>query len=616
MILYRIIVSAALTVMLVLLPLDGAAKLLLFLVPYVIIGYDILIEAFEGIKKREPLDENFLMSLATIGAAVLGDYTEAVAVMIFYRVGELFEDIAVDKSRQSISSLMDIRPDHADIETESGEIIRVSPEKVEPGTVITIRPGERIPIDGVVVSGESSLDTAALTGESVPRDVKELDEVLSGCINLTGLLRVRTTKVYGESTAARILELVEDASSRKARSESFITRFARIYTPAVCAAALGLFLLPPVINLLISEPAAWSTWLYRALTFLVISCPCALVISIPLSFFAGLGGAGSAGVLIKGANYLEALSEVSTVVFDKTGTVTKGVFEVNGIHHSRLEDNMLLEYAAHAECYSSHPIAQSILRAYGAQPDKSRVSEVREVSGKGVTAKVDGICVAVGNGKLMEELEVEHAPCRSVGTVAHVAIDGEYAGHILISDVIKPGAAEAIRALKKQGVRNTVMLTGDIKSVGEAVGRELGIDEIFCELLPMDKVSRVEEQLQRLHGRERLAFVGDGINDAPVLTRADIGIAMGALGADAAIEAADVVLMDDDPGKLSKAVGISKKCIRIVYENIVFAVGVKLACLALGALGVIGMWWAVFADVGVMVIAVMNALRAMHVKRL
>ena len=614
--LLRILLSAALLGVLLLLPLEGWLRFALFLIPYLIVGYDILIEAFEGIRNGQPFDENFLMAVATVGALALGEYTEGVAVMLLYQTGELFQSYAVGKSRRSIGALMDIRPDSANLLGEDGEIRTVDPDEVEIGSVIVVRPGEKIPIDGVIVKGKSSLDTAALTGESIPREVKEDSEVISGCINLSGLIEIRTTKDFGESTVSKILDLVENATSRKSKSENFISKFARIYTPAVCFGALALFLLPPLAGLLLGREAQWSVWLYRALTFLVISCPCALVISIPLSFFAGIGGASANGILIKGSNFMETLSEVRTVVLDKTGTLTEGNFEVSGVHHSTIEDEKLIEYAAHAEVYSSHPISRSLIRAYGRELEASRVSDVREESGRGVIAKVDGREVAVGSAKLMRALGCEPIDCSHVGTIVHVAIDGSYAGHILIEDLVKDGAQEAIESLRRSGVKKIVMLTGDVRAVAEDVAKRLKLDEVKSELLPADKVGAVEELLAAQPEKEKLAFVGDGINDAPVLARADIGIAMGALGSDAAIEAADVVLMDDEPGKIAKAIRISRKCLRIVKENIWFAIAVKLLCLALGALGLAGMWAAIFADVGVMVIAVLNALRALHVKKL
>ena len=614
--LYRIIAAIVLTVALELSPADGWLKFVLLIIPYLTIGYETLIKAWKGIRKGQPFDENFLMAVATVGAIALGDYREGVAVMIFYQIGELFEKIAVGKSRRSIGQLMDIRPDYANIEDENGQLVKHDPDEIAIGTVIVVQPGEKIPIDGVIVDGTSVLDTAALTGESLPRSVGAGDEVISGCINESGLLRIRTTREFGESTASKILELVENASSRKSKSEAFISKFARIYTPAVCYSALALTIVPPVVNLIAGNPADAGTWIYRALTFLVISCPCALVISIPLSFFAGIGGASSAGVLIKGSNFMETLSKVKYVVFDKTGTMTKGVFEVAGIHHSAIEEKKLLESAALAESYSTHPISQSLQRAYGEMLDKSRVSNVQEISGHGVIADVDGHQVAAGNHRLMAQLGIEFRECSQAGTVVHVAIDGKYCGHILICDVVKPDAKEAISALKRIGVSKTVMLTGDGDKAAQSVAAELGIDEVHSQLLPEDKVTKVEELLQAKQKDEMLAFVGDGINDAPVLSRADIGIAMGALGSDAAIEAADVVLMDDNPLKIAKAIRISRKCLRIVYENIYFAIGVKLVCLVLGAVGIANMWVAIFADVGVMIIAVLNAIRALNVKHL
>lgn len=614
--LWRIIAAAAMVAALELLPVGGLVKLALYLIPYLTIGYETLIKAFKGVKNRQPFDENFLMAVATIGAVALGDYKEGVAVMIFYQIGELFEHIAVGKSRSSIGQLMDIRPDYANIEDENGQLVRHDPDEIAIGTVIVVQPGEKIPIDGVIVEGTSVLNTAALTGESLPRNVSVGDEVISGCINDSGLLKIRTTKNFGESTASKILELVENASSRKSKSEAFISKFARVYTPAVCYSALALAFIPPAVNLVMGNGAGFGTWVYRALTFLVISCPCALVISIPLSFFAGIGGASSAGVLVKGSNYMETLSKVKYVVFDKTGTMTQGVFEVAGIHHSAIDEAKLLEYAALAESYSTHPISQSLRRAVKKPLDKTRVSDVQEIGGHGVTAAVDGHSVAAGNHRLMEQLGIEYVECRHVGTVVHVAIDGKYCGHILICDVVKPDAKDAISALKRIGVKKTVMLTGDSDKVAQSVAAELGIDRVYSQLLPEDKVKRVEELLAAKGKDEMLAFVGDGINDAPVLSRADIGIAMGALGSDAAIEASDVVLMDDSPLKIAKAIRISRKCLRIVYENIYFAIGVKFVCLALGALGIANMWVAIFADVGVMVIAVLNAVRALNVKKL
>ena len=601
---------------------ENIVKLILYLIPYFIIGYDILLKALKGIRNRQVFDENFLMAVATVGAIVLalyeqsGDYTEAIAVMLFYQVGELFQSYAVGKSRRNISDLMDIRPDYANIETD-GVLEKVDPDEVEIGSTIIVQPGEKVPIDGVILEGASSLNTSALTGESLPRDAKKGDEIISGCINMTGVLKIRTTKKFGESTVSKILELVENASSRKSRSENFISRFARVYTPAVCVAALALAILPPLVRMFgMGVPADWDSWIYRALTFLVISCPCALVISIPLSFFAGIGGASKAGVLVKGSNYLEALSQTKIVVFDKTGTLTRGVFEVNDIHHNKMEAEKLVEYAALAESASSHPISKSLQRAYGKEIDRSRVTDIREISGNGVMAKVDGIEVAAGNDKLMKRLGISYIDCHSVGTIIHVAVDGAYAGHIVISDVVKEHSKEAVQALRSAGIRKTVMLTGDARKVGEQVAKELQLDEVYAELLPADKVEKVEELLRGKTGKEKLAFVGDGINDAPVLSRSDIGIAMGAMGSDAAIEAADVVLMDDDPLQIAKSVKISRKCLRIVYQNIVFAIGIKLICLALGALGIANMWLAIFADVGVMILAVLNAIRALFVKKL
>ena len=618
----RIIIAAVMLVALHFIPAEGWPRFGLYFAAYLIIGYDILLKAAKGIKNGQIFDENFLMAIATIGAFALavyersGDYTEAVAVMLFYQVGEWFQSYAVGKSRRNISDLMDIRPDYANIEV-GGKLEKVDPDEVEIGSVIVVQPGEKVPIDGVVVEGESSLNTSALTGESLPRDVKAGDEIVSGCINMTGLLKIRTVKEFGESTVSKILDLVENASSRKSRSEDFISRFARVYTPAVCIAALALALLPPLVRVLaMGLDAGWDEWIYRALTFLVISCPCALVISIPLSFFAGIGGASNAGVLVKGSNYLEALSKTKIAVFDKTGTLTQGVFEVNGIHHSELENAKLIEYAALVESSSSHPISKSLRRAYGKEVDRSRVSDIREISGNGVIAKVDGVEVAAGNDKLMERLGIEYVNCHSVGTIIHMAIGGKYAGHIVISDVVKPTSKEAISALKSAGVQKTVMLTGDARKAAEQVAGDLGVDLVYSELLPGDKVEKVEELLESKPDNAKLAFVGDGINDAPVLRRADIGIAMGAMGSDAAIEAADIVLMDDDPMKISKALKISRKCMRIVYQNIVFAIGIKLICLGLGAFGVANMWLAIFADVGVMIIAVLNAIRALFVKKL
>ena len=615
-VLIRIIIAAVLVIALQFIPVKGYVRVGLYMIPYFVIGYDILKKAGKGILNRQIFDENFLMAVATIGAIALGDYKEGTAVMLFYQIGELFQSYAVGKSRRNISDLMDIRPDYANVEKD-GELEQVDPDEIEIGTVIVVQPGEKVPIDGVVVEGTSSLNTSALTGESVPREVSVDDEIISGCINMTGLLKIRTTKEFGESTVSKILELVENASSRKSRSENFISKFAKIYTPAVCYGALALAILPPIVRMAFMGLAPeWGDWVYRALTFLVISCPCALVISIPLSFFAGIGGASREGVLVKGSSFLETLSQTKIVVFDKTGTMTKGVFEVNGIHHSPYKDEELLEYAALAESYSTHPISKSLQRAYGKPIDKNRVSDVEEIGGHGLTAKVDGKVVAAGNAKLMQKLGIEYHECSHVGTIVHVAIDGKYAGHILISDVIKEHAAEAIAALKKSGIEKTVMLTGDAKNVADHVAAQLGIDEVCSELLPGDKVEKVEELLTKKSEKDKLAFVGDGINDAPVLSRADIGIAMGALGSDAAIEAADIVLMDDDPLKISKAIRISRKCIRIVYENIYFAIGIKVICLVLGALGIANMWFAIFADVGVMILAVLNAIRTLFVKKL
>ena len=598
------------------LPVEGWLKFILYMVPYLVVGYDILRKAFKGILNKQVFDENFLMAVATIGAIALGNYKEGVSVMLFYQIGELFQSYAVGKSRRNISDLMDIRPDYANIETD-GELEQVDPDEVEVGTVIVVQPGEKVPIDGVIEEGTSTLNTSALTGESVPREAKTGDEVISGCINLTGLLKIRTTKEFGESTVSKILELVENSSSRKSKSENFISKFARYYTPAVCYGALALAILPPLVRMLVMGLAPeWGDWIYRALTFLVISCPCALVISIPLSFFAGIGGASHEGVLVKGSNYLETMAQTKYVVFDKTGTMTQGVFEVSGVHHNTMPEEELLEYAALAECSSSHPISKSLQKAYGKQINRDRVTDIEELSGKGVTAKVDGVKVAAGNAKLMKYLGIEYSECDEIGTIVHVAVDGAYAGHILISDKLKPHAKEAIRDLKKAGITKTVMLTGDMKRVADKVAAELGIEEVYSELLPADKVAKVESLLKQKSEKEKLAFVGDGINDAPVLSRADIGIAMGALGSDAAIEAADVVLMDDDPKKIAKAIKISRKCMRIVYENIYFALGIKAICLILGALGIANMWMAIFADVGVMVIAVLNAIRALFVKNL
>lgn len=613
----RIIIAAVLMVVLSLLPINGWLKFVLFMIPYLVIGHDILLKAWKGILNRQVFDENFLMAVATIGAILLGDYKEGVAVMLFYQIGELFQSYAVGKSRRNISELMDIRPDYANIEKEDGTLEQVDPDEVEIGSVIVVQPGEKVPIDGVIEEGRTSLNTSALTGESLPREAGVGDEVISGCINMSGVLKIRTTKEFGESTVSKILDMVENASSKKSRSENFISKFAKYYTPAVCYGALALAILPPLVRLLfLGMTPEWGDWVMRALTFLVISCPCALVISIPLSFFAGIGGASNAGVLVKGSNYLETLSETKYVVFDKTGTMTQGVFEVSGVHHSSMDTEKLLEYAALAECHSSHPISKSLKKAYGKPLDPSRVTDIEEISGNGVTAKVDGVRVAAGNSKLMEKLGVDCMECHSVGTVVHMAVNGKYAGHILISDQIKPHAKEAIAALKKCGVKKTIMLTGDRREAARQVAEELGIDEVHSELLPGDKVAQVEKLLDEKGEKEKLAFVGDGINDAPVLSRADIGIAMGALGSDAAIEAADIVLMDDDPLKISKAIRISRKCLRIVYENIYFAIGVKVVCLILGALGIANMWAAIFADVGVMIIAVLNAIRALNVKKL
>ena len=613
--LIRIIIAAVLIVVFSLLPAEGYLRFVLFMIPYLVIGYDILKKAFKGILNKQVFDENFLMAVATVGAILLGDYSEGVAVMLFYQIGELFQSYAVGKSRRNISELMDIRPDYANIEKD-GTLEQVDPDEVEIGTIIVVQPGEKVPIDGVITEGTSTLNTSALTGESLPRDAKAGDEVISGCINMTGLLKIRTTKEFGESTVSKILELVENSSSRKSRSENFISKFAKYYTPAVCYGAIALALIPPIVLLIMGKPAMWGDWIYRALTFLVISCPCALVISIPLSFFAGIGGASNQGILVKGSNYLETLAQTKYVVFDKTGTMTQGVFEVSGIHHNEMPDEKLLEYAALAECSSSHPISKSLQKAYGKPIDRNRVTDIEEISGNGVIAKVDGISVAAGNTKLMNRLGIAYQDCHHVGTVVHMAIDGKYAGHILISDIIKPHAKEAIAELKKAGISKTVMLTGDSKRVADQVAEELGIQEVYSELLPADKVSRVEELLNQKSEKDKLAFVGDGINDAPVLSRADIGIAMGALGSDAAIEAADIVLMDDDPLKISKAIKIARKCIRIVYENIYFAIGIKVLCLILGALGIANMWMAIFADVGVMILAVLNAIRTLFVKNL
>lgn len=620
--LVRILLAAVMLVILHFVPLAGWLRFALYLVPYLVIGYDILIKAAKGIKNRQIFDESFLMAIATIGAISLalydksGEYTEAVAVMLFYQIGEWFQSYAVGKSRRNISDLMDIRPDYANVE-RNGKLEKVDPDDVEVGSVIVVQPGEKVPIDGIITEGTSNLNTSALTGESLPRDVSAGDEIISGCINMTGVLKVKTTKAFGESTVSKILDLVENASSRKARSENFISKFARVYTPAVCTAALALAVLPPLVRILgMGLPAEWSVWIYRAMTFLVISCPCALVISIPLSFFAGIGGASKAGVLVKGSNYFEILSQTKIVVFDKTGTLTQGVFEVNGIHHNEMENAKLLEYAALVESSSSHPISKSLQRAYGKEIDRSRVMDIQEISGHGVVAQVDGIPIAAGNSKLMERLGVRYVNCHQAGTIIHMAVNGEYAGHIVISDVIKSHSKQAIEALKAAGIQQTVMLTGDASKVARQVADELGVDQVYSELLPADKVAKVEELLKSKPDKAKLAFVGDGMNDAPVLRRADIGIAMGAMGSDAAIEAADVVLMDDDPIKISKAIRISRKCLRIVYQNIVFAIGIKFICLILGALGIANMWLAIFADVGVMIIAVLNAIRALFVKRL
>ena len=614
-VLIRIIAAAVTMILFAFIPVEGWLEFVLFMIPYLIIGYDILLKAFKGIKNKQVFDENFLMAVATVGAIALGDYKEGVAVMLFYQIGELFQSYAVGKSRRNISELMDIRPDYANIERD-GKLEKVDPDEVEIGSVIVVQPGEKVPIDGVIIEGSTTLNTSALTGESVPREAKAGDDVISGCINMSGVLKIKTTKEFGESTVSKILDLVENSSSKKSRSENFISKFARYYTPAVCYGALALAILPPVVSMFLGFDARWGEWIYRALTFLVISCPCALVISIPLSFFAGIGGASNAGVLVKGSNYLETLSQTKYVVFDKTGTLTQGVFEVVGVHHSKLEEGKTLEYAALAESFSSHPISKSLQRAYGKAIDQSRVTDVKEISGEGVTAVVDGVSVAAGNTKLMRRLGIEYSDCHSVGTIVHMVVDGRYEGHILIADREKPNSKEAIAQLHRMGIKETVMLTGDTKKVADRVAKNLGISTVYSELLPGDKVAKVEELLSKKHSKEALAFVGDGINDAPVLSRADIGIAMGALGSDAAIEAADVVLMDDDPLKIAKAIKIAKKCLRIVYENIYFAIGVKIVCLILGALGIANMWVAIFADVGVMVIAVLNAIRALFVKKL
>ena len=619
--LMRIIICAVMLVALQFLPITGIPRFALYLAAYLVIGYDILKKAGKGIGNGQVFDENFLMAIATIGAFALaiyeksGDYNEAIAVMLFYQIGELFQSYAVGKSRKNISALMDIRPDYANIEVD-GKLEKVDPDEVTVGSVIVVQPGEKVPLDGVIIDGTSTLNTSALTGESLPRDAKTGDEIISGCINMTGVLKIRTTKEFGESTVSKILELVENSSSRKSRSEDFIAKFARIYTPAVCYSALALAVLPPVVRLVMGLTSEWEQWMYRALTFLVTSCPCALVVSIPLSFFAGIGGASKEGVLIKGSNYLETLSQVKTVVFDKTGTLTKGVFEVSAVHHSPMEQEKLLEYAALAECASSHPISKSLQKAYGKEIDRSRVTDIEEISGRGILAKVDGVSVAAGNHKLMEQLGIDFIDCHSPGTIIHMAVDGKYAGHIVISDVVKPNAKKAIEQLHRAGVTKTVMLTGDAKKVADSVAKELGVDEVYADLLPADKVEKVEALLSRQSGKAKLAFVGDGINDAPVLSRADIGIAMGAMGSDAAIEAADIVLMDDEPLQIAKAIKISRKCIGIVYQNIVFALMVKFACLALVALGAANMWAAIFADVGVMVLAVLNAIRALRVHNL
>lgn len=619
--LIRIIIAAVLLVGFHYLPFQGPIRFFLYLIPYLVIGYDILIKAWKGIRNKQPFDENLLMAIATIGAMAIaiyedGDYTEAIAVMLFYQVGEWFQSYAVGKSRRNISELMDIRPDYANMEVD-GKLEQVDPDEVEIGSVIVVQPGEKIPIDGIVVEGTSSLNTSALTGESLPREVNAGDEIISGCINMTGVLKIQTSREFGESTVSKILDLVENASSRKSKSENFITKFARVYTPAVVCSAIALAVLPPLVRMIgMGLPADWGTWIYRALTFLVISCPCALVISIPLSFFAGIGGASNAGILVKGSNYLESLSQAKCIVFDKTGTLTQGVFEVNGVHHNKLEEEKLLEYAALVESSSSHPISKSLQRAYGKEIDRSRVSDIQEISGNGVTANVDGVSVAAGNAKLMKRLGIQYIDCHHVGTIIHMAINGAYAGHIVISDIVKPHAKEAIASLRAAGVEKTIMLTGDAKKVADQVAASLGIDEVYSELLPADKVEKVEAIMEKKQYKGKLAFVGDGINDAPVLSRADIGIAMGAMGSDAAIEAADVVLMDDDPRKIAKAIKISRKCLRIVYENIWFAIGIKLICLFLGAIGIANMWVAIFADVGVMILAVLNAIRTLFVKRL
>jgi Cd2+/Zn2+-exporting ATPase len=615
-VLIRILISSALMIVLAFLPVKGYLRVGLFLIPYLIIGYDILKKAWKGILNRQVFDENFLMAAATVGAILLGEYTEGVAVMLFYQIGELFQSYAVGKSRRNISDLMDIRPDYANVERD-GTLEKVDPDEVEIGTVIVVQPGEKIPIDGIIMEGKAALNTSALTGESLPREAREGDEVISGCINLNSVLKIRTIREFGESTVSKILDLVENASSKKSKSENFISKFARYYTPAVCYGALALALLPPLVRMFFMNLSPeWGAWVYRALTFLVISCPCALVISIPLSFFAGIGGASNAGVLIKGSNYLETLAKTKYIVFDKTGTLTKGIFEVSGVHHNKMEEEKILEYAALAESFSSHPISRSLKNAYGKPINQKRVTDVQEISGNGVLAKVDGITIAAGNDKLMKRLDIPFIECHHAGTIVHLAIDGKYAGHILIADEVKEHSQAAIRALKEAGIKKTVMLTGDAQKAAIQVGDQLGVDAVYSELLPADKVTKVEELLKKKGSKETLAFVGDGINDAPVLSRADIGIAMGALGSDAAIEAADIVLMDDDPLKIVKAIKIAKKCLRIVYENIYFAIGIKVICLILGAVGIANMWLAIFADVGVMVIAVLNAIRALFVKKL
>lgn len=614
--LIRIVIAFILFITLKFLSLNNLYETILFLITYFIIGYDILKKAIKGILNHQIFDENFLMAIATIGAIALGEYGEGVAVMLFYQIGEWFQSYAVGKSRRNISELMDIRPDYANIEDDAGNIIQVNPDEVEIGSIIIVKPGEKIPIDGTIIDGTSSLNTSALTGESLPQEVSTNDEVISGCINITGLLKIKTSKEFDESTVSKILDMVENASSKKSKSENFISKFARYYTPAVCYSALALALLPPIINLLLNNEALWSVWIYRALTFLVISCPCALVISIPLSFFAGIGGASNAGVLVKGSNYLEALAATKYVVFDKTGTMTQGVFEVSGIHHSTIENEQLLEYATLAESYSTHPISKSLQKAYDKPVDQTRIKDVKEISGHGIVAKIDNITVMVGNDKLMKKFNISYIDCHNIGTIVHVAINNQYAGHILISDLIKPTAKQAIAELKNIGIKKTIMLTGDISKVANKVANDLNIDQVYSELLPEDKVTKVEELLNYKNNKEKLAFVGDGINDAPVLSRADIGIAMGALGSDAAIEAADIVLMDDDPLKIAKAIKISKKCLRIVYQNIYFAIGIKVICLILGAIGIANMWLAIFADVGVMVLAVLNAIRALNVKNI